>query len=497
MCDKMNTVLIMRKKTRKIIIISVIAGVFLLLLGLAAFVYFTATAQLTLSGDKTVTVEVFDEYSDPGAKGGLAFYNFSVPMPCSVEGKVDTDKVGEYSIKYSFSFLGKSASATRKVQVIDNVAPTIQVAEPNFTFNYSSVAPAPQDITVSATASDNYDGDLSGSITKTVENGICYYTVSDSSGNTATAKVHIIYTDGIKPTLTLAGHSTMYIAAGGSYIEPGYYAKDNLDGDITASVQIWGSIDTSKSGTYLREYTVTDGAGNRSSIARKVIVFGTLTHKDFSEIAPNGKTVYLTFDDGPGVYTQQLLDSLRQYNVKATFFVTNQFPKYQHLISSIHNDGHKVAVHTYSHQIYKKASSIYRSVDAYMADFYAMQDVVKAHTGDYTRIFRFPGGTNNLVSKSQCRGVMTALSQKLLAEGYYYFDWNVDSNDTRYGDAQRVITSTIDQISRKQNAVVLMHDIKKQTVEAVPAIIEYCLQNGCEFKVLTENYPAVRFKPAN
>ena len=132
-----------------------------------------------------------------------------------------------------------------------------------------------------------------------------------------------------------------------------------------------------------------------------------------------------------------------------------------------------------------------------MADFYAMQDVVKAHTGDYTRIFRFPGGTNNLVSKSQCRGVMTALSQKLLAEGYYYFDWNVDSNDTRYGDAQRVITSTIDQISRKQNAVVLMHDIKKQTVEAVPAIIEYCLQNGYEFKVLTENSPAVRFKPAN
>ena len=488
----------MLSKKRKIIIISIVAGVLSLLVAAAAvLIVLWGTPYITLNGENVTTVEAFSDYSDQGAEGGFSLQELKLPLEVKTTGAVDTDKVGEYRLDYSLSLFGKNVGISRTVKVVDTVAPTIEVADHNFTFNYNNIAPTPEDITISATAKDNYDGDISGNIVKTVENGICYYTVTDSSGNTATAKVHIIYADGVKPTLTLWGNGTMYIAAGGAYTEPGFAAKDNLDGDISAQVQVTGSVDTTRSGTYIREYTVTDSAGNRSSIARKVIVFGTLTYKDFTEIAPNGKAVYLTFDDGPGVYTQRLLDSLRQYNVKATFFVTNQFPKYQHLIAAAHQDGHKIAVHTYSHQIYKNATSIYRSVDAYMADFYAMQDVVKAHTGEFTKIFRFPGGTNNLVSKSQCRGIMTALSQKLSAEGYYYFDWNVDCNDTRYSDAQSVITSTIDQINKKPNAVVLMHDIKKQTVDAIPAIIEYCLNNGYEFRVLTENSPAVRFKPAN
>ena len=93
---------------------------------------------------------------------------------------------------------------------------------------------------------------------------------------------------------------------------------------------------------------------------------------------------------------------------------------------------------------------------------------------------------------------MTELAKQMTDAGYSYFDWNVDSYDSRsYSNTQKIITETINQIKTKKNAVVLMHDIHKKTVEAVPAIIEYCLNNGYTFKVLDENSPAVRNKPQN
>ena len=133
-----------------------------------------------------------------------------------------------------------------------------------------------------------------------------------------------------------------------------------------------------------------------------------------------------------------------------------------------------------------------------MKDFNKMQDIIEAQTGQTTNILRFPGGTNNTISKSICPGIMTELTQKMTQAGYYYFDWNVDSYDSRSSsNAQKIINETISQIKNKKNAVVLMHDIHKKTVDAVPAIIEYCLENGYTFKVLDENAPVVRNKPQN
>jgi peptidoglycan/xylan/chitin deacetylase (PgdA/CDA1 family) len=284
----------------------------------------------------------------------------------------------------------------------------------------------------------------------------------------------------------------VYVAAGGSYSEPGYSATDNKDGNITAKVQVTGSVDTQHSGAYYKYYTVTDTAGNTAKVTRKIVVYGGNTASDYEDVKPSGKTIYLTFDDGPGAYTNQLLGYLDKYGVKATFFVTNQFPKYQYLIKTAHQQGHKIAIHTASHKW-----SIYKTPENYMQDFNAMQDIVTAQTGSATNIFRFPGGTNNTISRSQNKGIMTLLSKQMTDSGYFYFDWNVDSNDARYSSTQKIISDTISQISTKTNAVVLMHDIKKYSVEAVPAIIEYGLENGYTFKVLDENSPAIRFKPAN
>ncbi len=212
----------------------------------------------------------------------------------------------------------------------------------------------------------------------------------------------------------------------------------------------------------------------------------------FSETAKNVKTIYLTFDDGPGPYTAKLLTYLKEYDVKATFFVTNQMPRYRYLLKDIVNDGHAIAVHTLTHQW-----SIYSGKTSYLNDFNAMHKIILDDTGVDTKIFRFPGGTNNTVSRSYSRGIMSTMAKYMTDAGYIYFDWDVDCGDTLGYSSSKIASYTINQIRGRHSSVVLMHDIKNTTVEAVRTIIKYGLDNGYEFAVIDESTPRVQFRPVN
>ncbi len=483
---------LMRKFLRKHLKLLIALATVAVVAAVCLLFVFSADTNIALKGSKTETVEVFSEYTESGfeAEAGMLFLSFNPET--EVIGKVDTSKLGDYKITYKSSFFGREDLVERVVSVRDTVPPVITVDEEEFVFEHNGKDPKVEDIKVKVTASDNYDGDITDKVKKSLKGSELILTVSDSSGNTASHSVNIVLIDGVKPTLTLKGYSTMYVKIDSTFKDPGYTATDNTDGNITKKVKVSGSIDTSKNGTYLREYTVTDDAGNSVKRVRKVIVYSGLSAEDFAPVPSNGKTVYLTFDDGPGAYTEKLLGYLDRYNVKATFFVTNQFPGYKELIGEAHKRGHTIGVHTSSHKW-----DIYKSKESYLADFEKIQKIIEAQTGKRAEIFRFPGGTNNLVSKKQKKGIMTLLSKEMPKLGYAYFDWNVDCNDSRYGDTQRIIESTIEQISKKNTSVVLMHDIKNQTVEAVPAIIEYCLRNGYTFKALDKNSPPCSFKPQN
>ena len=87
----------------------------------------------------------------------------------------------------------------------------------------------------------------------------------------------------------------------------------------------------------------------------------------------NGKVIYLTFDDGPSIYTEKLLNILDDYGVKVTFFVTTQFSNYSYLIKKEYENGHSIGLHTASHNF----KYIYSSVDAYFNDINKVSDVVK------------------------------------------------------------------------------------------------------------------------
>lgn len=193
-----------------------------------------------------------------------------------------------------------------------------------------------------------------------------------------------------------------------------------------------------------------------------------------------GKTVYLTFDDGPSRYTPEILDVLDKYGVKATFFVING--RYNSTMKDIVNRGHQIGLHTYSHD-YEK---IYSSDTAYFNDLQKIHDVVLKETGVDCSIIRFPGGSSNTVSRNYSKGIMSRITKAVGEKGYVYFDWNCSNGDA---DGANTVQKQLNYCSQfpksASRVIVLMHDTKKTTLEALPKIIEYYQSCGMTFDVLT------------
>ena len=390
---------------------------------------------------------------------------------------------------------GNTSSVDREIIYKDVIAPVITLKDGesiNFSIGNAFTDPG-------FTASDEVDGDITANVTVTgsVDGNTAgtyklTYRVQDSSANVTEIVRTVKVGDFTAPTITLSGGTDAYILVGSGYSDPGYSASDNIDGDITSRVSVSGGVDTNTMGRYKITYTVSDAAGNTTSKTRSILVYKKQAVAN--TVNPGSKVVYLTFDDGPGRYTARLLDILDKFGVKATFFVTNQFPSYQYLIGDAHRRGHTIALHTATHQF----ANIYSSEEAYYNDLEIIHNICLAQTGVTPTIVRFPGGTNNAVSKSYCSGLMTTLAQSLSYHGYLYCDWNVDSRDAGgVSTASAVASNVIAGIQRNNVSNVLMHDIKGYSVEAVEEIIFWGLEHGYTFLPLNESSPMPRFAPRN
>lgn len=206
------------------------------------------------------------------------------------------------------------------------------------------------------------------------------------------------------------------------------------------------------------------------------------------------KPIYLTFDDGPGQFTAQLLDLLKQYDAKVTFFTTSAAPKYADLLTREAEEGHTVAVHTYSH----KYDVIYKSSTAYWNDFNAQNQVIAEKTGKETTLFRFPGGSSNSVSAKYTPGIMTTLAEQSKAKGLTYFDWNVASGDaSNTSNLESVLKNCKAGVETMENPVILCHDVKDYTVKAMESFIPWAIENGYTFLPLTADSPNAHHQITN
>ena len=409
---------------------------------------------------------------------GKIFFKDGLQIPVKEKYNVDTSKIGIYVKSYTANFLFFSDKKDVTIAVVDTKSPVITLTqnENHFTF------PNEEYVEEGYSAYDDYDGDITDSVQVFREKDAITYFVADSSGNSTSIKREIVYNDNIAPEIKLIGDDEVSVYQGDTYKEQGATATDNVDGDITDKIVILGSINTSTTGTYTLEYSVTDSYNNTVKTFRKVHVIAKPVEE---KPVPQGGVIYLTFDDGPSSYTTKLLNVLDKYNVKATFFVVGN-NGYKSVMKDIVDRGHSIGIHSVSHS-YKE---IYASEEAYLNDLYTMQNIIEEQTNVKTYLMRFPGGSSNTVSKNYCKGIMTTLTKKVEELGFQYFDWNVSSGDAgSTTTANGVYTNVINGVSKYRSSVVLQHDIKVFSVDAVEMIIQWGLENGYTFAPLDMNSP--------
>ena len=434
-------------------------------------------------GDQ-MTLEYGTHFLEPGFRVFLRGTRFpqsgiELDRPVEISGSVNEQKLGKYVLDYRTDFLGMEAEALRVVRVVDTISPVITLVP-----DEEDLEAAPEYQEAGFSAYDNYDGDITFLVVRRVEEGKVTYQVTDSSGNPASAERQIPIFDQEPPELTLIGGDRVELPMGLEFADPGYVAIDKKDGDLTDRVTV--TIDHPYvrylPDSYQLTYQVADSDGRQSTVSRTLV---TQPSPRPRILYPKGKTIYLTFDDGPGPDTARLLDILKRYDVSATFFVVDT--GYPDLLQRMVNEGHSVGIHTCSH-LY---SQIYSSEEAYFEDLFAMQEKIQEATGVETWLLRFPGGSSNTISRKN-KGIMKRLTQAVEDCGFSYFDWNVDSGDA--SDAQTpgaVFENVTAGIGENTYSVVLMHDIHSYSVDAVERIIRWGLKNGYRFLPLQTDSPAV------
>ncbi len=205
------------------------------------------------------------------------------------------------------------------------------------------------------------------------------------------------------------------------------------------------------------------------------------------------RIAYLTFDDGPSDNTVAILDFLKEQQIPATFFVIgNEYRK--DIYKRIVDEGHTLGNHTYGHDY----NSIYKSPEAFFKDVEKLNDLLEEATGQRSRILRFPGGSNNTVSRhAGGPNIMEVMCQEAEKRGYHFFDWNVDSLDASKAkqSMEVIVQSVVGGSQYTDQAVILMHDApaKTTTVQALPQIIDGLKKQGFIFKGLDMNTPQVQF----
>ncbi|ALU16073.1 polysaccharide deacetylase family protein [Eubacterium maltosivorans] len=185
------------------------------------------------------------------------------------------------------------------------------------------------------------------------------------------------------------------------------------------------------------------------------------------------KVVFFSFDDGPSEHTGEILDMLKKYNIKATFFTNGrEGPAMEEAYRRIVKEGHTLANHTWSHQY-----SLYNNPDAFYADVEKLDAYQKQVTGlkQTSHLFRFPGGSAN--ANATC-------TQGIVNRGYNYVDWNVVCGDGTSNSlsVDQLMKNFIDGVHGHNVSTVLCHaEQKENTRKALDKTFKTLLKEGYTF----------------
>ena len=181
----------------------------------------------------------------------------------------------------------------------------------------------------------------------------------------------------------------------------------------------------------------------------------------------DSKKIALTFDDGPHpYYTEQLLDGLKERDVKATFFVLGKHvEEYPELVQRMSEEGHLIGNHTYSHMQLSQGNS-----EAFKEELVRTSELIENLTGQEVQYVRPPYGTWNKKFEKELN--------------MFPVLWNIDPLDWSSKNVAGIVQKV--KAKAKENAIILMHDEYKTTVTASLQIIDELKEEGYEFVTVEE-----------
>ena len=208
---------------------------------------------------------------------------------------------------------------------------------------------------------------------------------------------------------------------------------------------------------------------------------GNVTEQELPE-----KVVFLTFDDGPSRNTVKILDTLKQYNATATFFLIgeNLTENGTEIAKRALEEGHMLGMHTETHEYDK----IYRSVEAFLADYDKLAARFVDEFGECPAVFRFPGGSYS----AYINPIKKELKEEMERRGFLCYDWNVSGEDSVGTPTAASIKKNIfDTIEVQNQPIILLHDspCSNLTAEVLPDILEKLVAEGYEFRTLQYREP--------
>lgn len=265
------------------------------------------------------------------------------------------------------------------------------------------------------------------------------------------------------------------------------YNLDYLLKNFTVSRQI--EAESKQSGAAADESAYFDLEGAAEEYDDEYSIAQAVNQQENLAGPQDAHKVYLTFDDGPSSNTSQILDILKKYNYKATFFVIGkEDEESRELYKRIVEEGHTLAMHSYSH----KYNALYDSVDSFDEDFSRIQNYLFEVTGQECLFYRFPGGSSNHVSNADMKKFISYLNDRQIT----YFDWNVSSGDatSQAYTPEELVENVMEDVVKYKTSIVLMHDssTKASTVKALEPMIKALEGIEAEILPIDENTTVIQ-----
>ena len=190
------------------------------------------------------------------------------------------------------------------------------------------------------------------------------------------------------------------------------------------------------------------------------------SNEDGSVINTSKKLVAITFDDGPGPYTNQLVDILKDNKARATFFMLgSNLENYRSTVLNVYNNGNEIGYHSYAHKNFKR-----QDLATIKEEFALSNEILKSITGTTFNLVRPPYGAIN-------EEIKNALDATFIL-------WNVDTEDWRYKDSEYLLNYVLEHIN--EGNIILFHDIHKTSVAAIEKILPVLYVEGYQLVTVSE-----------